>query len=53
MPISISVQMHSGRFAVNIDLQTLGLKSDRKEEGILGTKNVKFKSIHFHNINSL
>jgi hypothetical protein len=32
------VQMHSGRHVVNIDLQSLGLKSDRNEGGILGLK---------------
>ncbi len=30
--------MHSGRYVVNIDFQHLGLRSDRKEEGILGTE---------------
>ncbi len=30
--------MHSGRHVVNIDLQPLGLKSDRNEGGILGLK---------------
>jgi hypothetical protein len=38
-----SVQMHSGRPAVNIDFQPLGLKSDRKEGRILGTKNLNIK----------
>ncbi len=34
-----SVKMHSGRHPVNIDFQPFGLKSDRKEGRILGTKN--------------
>jgi hypothetical protein len=29
------------------------VKSDRKEGGILGPKNLKFKSLHLHNINNL
>jgi hypothetical protein len=36
--------MHIGRHAVNIDFQPFGLKSDRKDGEILGTKNLKFKS---------
>jgi hypothetical protein len=53
MSICGSVKMHSGWLAVNIDLQPLGLESDRKEGGIMGTKDLKFKSLHFHNINNL
>ncbi len=33
-----SVQMHFGRHVVNIDFLPLGLKSDCKERGILGTE---------------
>jgi hypothetical protein len=53
MSICGSVKMHSGWLAVNFDLQPLGLESDRKEGGIMGTKDLKFKSLHFHNINNL
>ncbi len=40
MPILGYVQMYSGRHVVDIDLQPLGLKSDRKDGGggILGTE---------------
>ncbi len=33
-----SVQVYSGRLAVNIDLQPFSLKSDRKEGGFWGLK---------------
>jgi hypothetical protein len=42
-----SMQIDSGRHQVNIDFQPLSLKSDRKEAGILGTKNLIFKSFTF------
>ncbi len=38
--------------AVYIDLKPLGLKIDRKEGEIRGTKNLKYKFLHFHNINN-
>jgi hypothetical protein len=37
-----SVQMHSGRHVLNFYFQPLGLKSDRKEGGILGTEIYNF-----------
>jgi hypothetical protein len=48
------MQMHSKRHVVNIDFQPLGLKSDRKEGGGRDSWdwNLKFKSLHFHNINN-
>jgi hypothetical protein len=44
---------YSRRHQVHMNFQPLSLKSDRKEVGILGTKNLKFKSLPFHNINDL
>jgi hypothetical protein len=38
MPILDYVWMHSGLHLFNIDFQSLDLKSDRKEGGILGTE---------------
>ncbi len=38
MHILVFSAVLSGRLAVNIDLQSLGLKSDRKEGGFLGLK---------------
>jgi hypothetical protein len=48
------VEVYSGRHVVDIDFEPLALKSDRKEGGgFLGNQNLKFKSLHFHNINTL
>jgi hypothetical protein len=48
LPILGYVWMCSGRHVVNIDFQLLGLESDRKEGGILGTE-----ILYFQNINNL
>jgi hypothetical protein len=42
--------MYSGRHVVSIDFQLLGLKSDRKEGGILGTEILNFNLLNFCNI---
>ncbi len=49
-----SVKFYLGLHVVNIDFQPLGLKSDHKEGGggNSGDRNKKFKSLHFHNINT-
>ncbi len=47
------VQMYSGRHVVIIDFQLLGLKSDHKEGGILGTEILHFNLLNFPNINNL